>query len=129
MSQNSARDRPIEAYKRIIDGLVADTPSLSARMVVDVGIFSRSVGAEALNELVRSLTSDQRLVLAMMLEHERKTAIFDVLAALTWWIDCRGLTFQYGNEPMPVQLSGEGMHGDYIGRLDDWQWPPETIAP
>jgi hypothetical protein len=26
---------------------------------------------------------------------------------------------------MPVDLSGMGLHGDYIGRRDDWEWPDD----
>jgi hypothetical protein len=27
------------------------------------------------------------------------------------------------DESMPVELSGAGLHGDYIGRRDGWEWP------
>ena len=26
-------------------------------------------------------------------------------------------------DPMPVDLSGMGLHGDYVGRSQDWDWP------
>jgi hypothetical protein len=69
------------------------------------------------------LTTEERSLLIQMLTHERAGAIHDVLAAITWWIDCRDVGLTYRGEPMPVQLSGMGLHGDYVGRRDGWEWP------
>jgi hypothetical protein len=116
---------PVEVYKQIIDQLVERSPSLGARLVAEQGIYSKAPALQHTNELVRSLTPEQRALLAEMLNHERQGAIHDVLAALTWWIDCRSVGLTYEGQPMPVQLSGEGLHGDYIGRLDRWKWPQD----
>jgi hypothetical protein len=48
-----------------------------------------------------------------------------VLAVLTWWILCGGLAFTFEGEAMPVELSDQGLHGDFIGRLEGWDWPDE----
>ena len=64
-------------------------------------------------------------MLARMLHAERVAAIHDVLAVLTWWIVARGVGFTFRGETMPIELSGEGLHGDYIGRVDNWEWPDE----
>src|SRR6267378_6303628 len=114
---------PVEIYKQIIDQLVERSPSLGARLVTEQGIYSKAPALQQTNELVRSLTSEQRALLAQMLNHERQGAVHDVLAALTWWIDCRSVGLTYEGQPMPVQLSGEGLHGDYVGRLDGRKWP------
>jgi hypothetical protein len=60
-----------------------------------------------------------------MLGDERRGAIHDVLALLSWWLDVGGLGFTYKDQPMPVDLSGAGLHGDYIGRQTGWEWPDE----
>jgi hypothetical protein len=108
-----------------MDELVAATPSVSAELVVTKRAFSRATDGSGANTFVASLTDDQRVVLASMLHAERTSAIHDVLARLTWWMDCKDVGLTYEGKPMPVQLSGMGLHGDYIGRLDDWQWPEE----
>src|SRR5438034_6956727 len=109
--------KPVEVYKQIIDQLVERSVSLGARLVAEQGIYSNAPALQQTNELVRSLTPRQRAVLVEMLTHERESAIHDALACLTWWIDCRNVGLTYQGERMPVQLSGEGLHGDYIGRF------------
>jgi len=115
----------VEVYKQIIDQLVERSPSLGARLVTEQGIYSKAPALKTLNELVESLTPQQRAVLAEILAHERWSAIHDVLAALTWWIDARNVGLTYRGEPMPTQLSEMGLHGDYVGRRDGWEWPKD----
>ena len=117
--------RPIDAYKQIIDGLVDGTTSLGAKLVAEQAIFSKAADQEKLNGLVRSLTGEQRTVLAEMLTAERASAIHDVLALLSWWIDSRKVGLRFQGETMRVQLSGQGLHGDYVGRRDGWEWPKD----
>ena len=115
--------RPVDAYKEIIDGLVEGTPSVASRLVMEQGRFSLRANAEKENDLVRSLTPEERATLAEMLIEERAGATHDVLAAVTWWLDCREVGLTYRGERMPVDLSGMGLHGDYVGRRAGWEWP------
>ena len=115
--------RPVEVYKQMIDQLVERSPSLGARLVAEEGVYSKAPALTPLNALVKRLTAEERSLLIQMLTHERHSAIHDVLAAITWWIDCREVALTHRGEPMPVQLSGMGLHGDYLGRKDDWAWP------
>jgi hypothetical protein len=75
------------------------------------------------NQLVHLLTPEQRRLLGDMLLQERWGTIHDVLAVLTSWISSDGLAFAFQGEPMPVDLSGTGLHGDFVGRLQGWEWP------
>jgi hypothetical protein len=116
--------QPIDVYKAIIDQLVNETThSVTQKLVTERGFFLETSDNAVFNELVRSLTPERRKLLGDMLLHERRGAIHDVLAVLTWWILCGGLAFTFEGEPMPVELSGMGLHGDFIGRLQGWDWP------
>jgi hypothetical protein len=113
-----------ETYKKIIDQLVNETTSsISARLVRQESIYSRSLDAGEENKFVSGLKESDREILARMLEEERKAAIHDVLADFTWWIDAQNVEWSVNGTKMKVDLSGMGLHGDYIGRLDDWEWP------
>lgn len=115
--------RPVDAYKEIIDQLVTETShSVSEKLVSQQGIFSKAPDYQKLNALVQSLSIEQRQMLAQMLHAERVGAIHDVLAVLSWWISAREVGLTFRGQPMPVGFEG-GLHLDYVGRLDDWEWP------
>ncbi|MFN5944386.1 MAG: DUF6547 family protein [Phycisphaerae bacterium] len=125
----STRPEPktaIDAYKAIIDHFVDQTTNgLTERLVRESGKYSNAVDSEKFNAFVASLTQEQRELLAMMLREERIGATHDVLAELTWWLLCRDVGLTFRGEPMPFELSGMGLHGDYMGRLGGWEWPEE----
>jgi hypothetical protein len=121
---------PLAAYRAIIDALTAKArESVSATFVVEEGIFSRGVGLdvlgkklEPLNAFVQTLSKTQRKALAEALLSERATGIGEVLAELEWWMTCREVGLTFKGKPMPAEAS-EGPVGDYIGRMNGWEWP------
>lgn len=137
-AKDKTPNSPIDAYKAIIDQLVSETShGVSEKLVAEKCIWTKSPGEDAANAFVGRLSTEDRHILARMLHYERTGAIHDVLAVLTWWTSCAGVGLTFQGEPMPVELSGMGMHGDYVGRLDDWEWPqgddfdgpPSPISP
>jgi uncharacterized protein DUF6547 len=128
MPPNFEPTTPIEAYKAIIDQIVEATSGVGEKLLREEGIFSRAPAAKIENAFVKSLTAEQRELLAEMIRSERISAIGTVLSNLTWWLLCRDVGLTFRGQPMPFELSGEGIHGDYIGRLDDWEWPAEEIG-
>jgi hypothetical protein len=120
---------PVEVYKAIIDQLVGETRLYgSCSHVAKSGKYSNAPAHSEYNEFIGSLSPQQRELLARMLQEERDGTIHDVLAALTWWIAARGVGFTFQGKPMPVELSGMGLHGDYVGRRDGWEWPASEQA-
>lgn len=115
----------IDVYKKLVDDLVFQTPSVSGKLISEEGIYSRgqSEFGNKMNEFVKGLSVEERITLASMLTDERRRAIGDVLSMLSWWISCHGLSMSVRGETMPVDLSGMGLHGDYSGRLEGWNWP------
>lgn len=90
------------------------------------GWYSNDPNEAELDAFARALTPKQRKLLSRMLLQERDDTIHDVLALLTWWIRIRDVGLSFRGEPMPVELSGMGLHGDYVGRREGWEWPEET---
>ena len=130
MSDDRQPSRPIDAYKQIIDQLVTETSyGVREKAVLREAAFPDLSDDRAFNPFIKSLSTGQRQMLAQMPHAERVAAIHDALAVLTWWVLARGVGLTFRGEPMPVELSGAGLHGDYIGRLDDWQWPKDDTPP
>jgi Family of unknown function (DUF6547) len=89
--------RPIDAYKEIIDQLVAETShGVTEKLVVREGGFLETSDDRVFNPFLKALSTEQRQTLAQMLHAERIAAIHDVLAVLTWWMEAReaGFTFR-----------------------------------
>lgn len=116
----------LETCKAIIDEFVNKTRRYgSSSHVAESGFFSKAPAHEKFNMFIKALSPSQRQLLSEMLQEERDGAIHDLLAALSWWIDCQDVGFTYQGKPMPIDLSGMGLHGDYIGRRDGWEWPSQ----
>ena len=124
MPKEQVPTNPTEAYQALIDELVDETShGVSEALVKEDCIYSKAIGQGPANSLVKSLSAEQRKILAGMLHEERTGAIHDVLAVLTWWFECRDVAMTFHGQPMTSDFSGMGLHGDYIGRLGGWQWP------
>lgn len=79
----------IDAYKAIIEEFVNETRRYGASAhVATRGIFSKAPAHREFNELIGTLSLEQRELLSRMLQEERDAAIHDLLAVLSWWIDC-----------------------------------------
>ncbi|MHC4875461.1 MAG: DUF6547 family protein [Planctomycetota bacterium] len=119
---------PRKAYQRIIDELVEGTPGVTAQRITK-GDSIPAVDDDDARDFttqVESLSQTQREVLARLCDSQRHGGIHDALAVLSWWIDCADVSFHYRNAEMPVDQSGMGLHGDFVGRSQGWQWPPEV---
>jgi hypothetical protein len=114
----------LSAYKGFIDDLVENTPSVGARLVREEQRFSKAPDAAEINALVARLGADDRELLAKALDRERMSAVHDGLATLTWWLDTERITWASEGDVLPAGIEG-GLHMDYVGRLDGWEWPDE----
>jgi hypothetical protein len=122
-------DTPLDVYKAIIDQLVGETRlSGSSSRVSQSALFSNAPAHRGYNKFIRSLSTEHRELLSRMLQDERDSAIHDVLALLTWWITARDVGLTFRGKSMQVELSGMGLHGDYVGRRDGWEWPRSKDA-
>src|SRR5262249_7349735 len=125
-AQMAGSRRPIDVYKEIIDQLVNETTqSVSQKLVTERGFFLETSAHAVFNELVRSLTPEKRTLLVTLSLAARRSPAQDSLALWTCWILGGGLAFTFEGGPMPVELSGQGLHGDFIGRLQGWDWPDQ----
>ena len=80
---------PTEAYKAIIDELADEVRHMGGSSnITSLGLYSKAPDHHAFNEFIATLTDQQKNLLSQMLLDERQCSIHDVLACLTWWIDC-----------------------------------------
>jgi hypothetical protein len=120
--QHVGYDRPAQELHRR-DG--REVGATGCRLAHAAGFYSRASDDRDLDGFAKSLSDPQRALLARICSKERLSGIFDVLAALTWLVDCADLELFVNGKPMPVDLHGAGLHGDYIDRLRGGSWPAE----
>jgi hypothetical protein len=126
MADDEIPSDPAEVYKAIIDDCVKYASDTGADRIRAGWPLSPNHPGAPEDLLVNSLSPDQRETLARMLDEARSGGVHDLLARLTWWMEAQELRWTWRGQPVPVDWSGTGLHGDYIGRLateDRWEWP------
>lgn len=113
-------DKGLELYKAFIDGLVERKNSVTARWVKGDG-FPPIDDNKTKNELVAVLTSEQREVLAEILQEEYIAGIHDTLAYINEMMDLQGLELQQDGEAYPNDYF-ESLHYDFISRCNGDKW-------
>ena len=86
MTKKVSKKRANEAYKALIDDFVMQARELGAASHVETDrMFSKAPAHRRFNKFIRTLSADQRRLLADMLREERKGAIHDLLARVSSW--------------------------------------------
>ena len=114
---------PIKEHKALIEGMVARTPSPGAYLVRTESLFSKAKTHKHLNDLVAKLTTDERELLAQMLEHEKSDGIFQALVHISEACTLGGLKLVKDGMEIPPEPFGYTLFEEYITLLHetgDW---------
>ena len=113
--------RGLEYYKKFIDGLVTQKSGVDSKRILGKG-YPNTEENQAYNELLDSLTLEQKEVLAKLVQKARLGGIHDTLAYMNEMMDCDGLVLSQNGETFPYD-EFESMHYDFICRCDGNEWP------
>lgn len=113
--------KELELYKNFIDGLVERKDSVIAKWIKCDG-FPKTDDNKAKNEFIANLTSEQKEVLASMLEEEHIAGIHTVLAYINKMMDLDGLEIIQNGVSYPNDYF-ESLHFDFISRCEEDEWP------
>ena len=111
----------LELYKSFIDGLVEQKDSVDSRRILGNG-FPDTEENKPYNELINSLTSEQKEVLAQLVQKSREGGIHDTLAYMNEMMDCDGLVLSQDGETF-IYDEFDSMHYDFISRCEGDEWP------
>lgn len=112
---------PDERYRDVIDRLVRKAKDGQGQIGpkrVRAGVWNKNATVStmpdqhAINDLLAGMSSQDREVVARMLEESYVAGVHDTLIVLT---DARIEPFEDGYEGSPSH--------DFMGRLDGWAWP------
>ena len=118
-------DKGARIYKDFIDTLVKMSAKCSDEGVIrGQRVRWNDENSAVINGLLEKLDDRERNALADFLLGTYRSAVHDVLAELEWMRCCKDMTITVEGEILPLGAY-EGLHCDYIGRLQDWEWPDE----
>ena len=113
--------KELELYKIFIDGLVERKDSMTARWVKGDG-FPKTEDNKAKNELLATLTPEQKGIIAKMLQDEHIAGIHTALAYINKMMDLDGLELHQDGEAYSNDYF-ESLHYDFISRCDGDERP------
>lgn len=118
-------DKGAKIYKDFIDRLVEMSRGCADEAALRQGRFPwNQANASTMDRILEKLDDRERNVLADYVLDAYSSAIHDVLAELDWMRCCKDMTITVEGEALPLG-EYEGLHCDYVGRREDWEWPDE----
>ncbi len=113
--------RGIDIYKNFIDGLVERKNGTYSRWILEKG-FPDNDENKSINELLASLSLEQKEILARIVQESREGGIHDTLAYMDEMMDCDGLALVQNGEKF-VCDEFDSMHYDFVCRCEGDEWP------
>lgn len=110
----------LEYYKNFIDGLVKRKNGVLSKWIMENG-YPNVEENRKYNELLESLSSAQKEVLAKLVQEARLGGMHDTLAYMNEMMDCDGLVLSQNGEVFPYDVF-ESMHYDFICRCEGDEW-------
>jgi hypothetical protein len=107
----------LEEYKSLIDKLVEASESMLASKLLST-FENRQVPSE-----LQSLTSEQKIAIAQLLNEAKSSGIHDALVVLSELQNLSNLKIEVNGHGLPTEPFGTELNFDYIARLEKEEWP------
>lgn len=114
-------NKGLELYKAFIDGLAERKDSVEVNWIMGKG-YPQTDDNKEINQFLGGLTSEQKAVLAEMVQQARHGGIHDTLAYINEMMDCNGLVLSQDSEIYPYDYF-DSMHYDFVCRSEGDEWP------
>lgn len=114
--------RDVEEYKSFVDALVDLKGSAAAQWVTGKG-FPDVPGNEHINQFLSSLNSQQKEVLASMLQGAKESGIHDSLTYLNDQMVLGNIEINKNGVKLPVEPFGTELYFDWVARSKGDEWP------
>lgn len=113
--------KQLELYKSFVDGLVERKESITARRVLSEGLPNTANNAQD-NQILSTMSQEQRELLAKLLTQERISGMHDTLSYINELMDLEDLKLIQDGEALDNN-NFESLHYDFISRLEGDEWP------
>ena len=118
---------PLSEYKKFITDLVKRQPSVIARAIRENGHLYPLERNQELNHLLAQLSSEQREIIAQLVQRSRDGGIHDTLVYLADEINLGGLRLSRNGMELAIEPYGTEMYFDWVARLAGDDWPEHQL--
>ena len=115
-------DRNIDQYKKFMEGLLKNRIDPYANNLKSGRRVFPAVGEKKFQDFCDSLSDENKMILADIIQHTRDSAIFDVLEYLDFEINCKGLKITQNDIEFPNDFWGGDFHCDWAGLCNGDMW-------
>ena len=115
-------DKDIKIYKDFMEGLLKNRADFYAENLREGKRVFPAVGKEKLRKLCNSLSHEDKMILADIIQETRDTAIFDVLEYLDENIYLHDLKVSQKGVDFPKDFWGGDFHCDWVGLCQGNMW-------
>jgi len=112
----------LDEYKSMIDELVERSSSTKAEWVKR-GQFPEAAENETINKVLSSLSSEQKSVIAALINDAKSSGVHDALAYFSELQNLNSLKISINQIELPVEPFGTELNFDYIARQSGDEWP------
>lgn len=116
----------LEAYKSFVDSMVALEKGTIAHWVREKG-FPETPEKESRNALLAKLSSEDKEVLASIVEESRSSGIHDVFVFLNEQMSEDSLHILVDGESLPIEPFGTELFFDWVARCAGDEWPEADV--
>lgn len=112
----------LDEYKSMIDELVKRSRSVKSEWVKK-GQFPATSENEEINNLLVSLSTEQKNLIARLINETKSSGIHDTLAYFSELQHLSNLTISINGKELPNQPFGTELNFDYCARQSGDDWP------
>ena len=112
----------LDEYKSLIDELVERSSSVKAGWVKK-GKFPVTYENEKINSELSSLSSEQKNVIADLINDAKSSGVHDTLVYLSEIQNFNNLKISINKTELPVEPFGTELNFDYVARQSGEEWP------
>ena len=114
--------KEIELYKKFMEDLLKNRTDLYANSLRNGGRVFPAVGDERLHDFCASLSDENKMILADVIQRTRDSAIFDTLEYLDDTVNRRGLKITQNGVEFPNNFFGGDFHCDWAALCQGGMW-------
>ncbi len=113
----------LQKYQSLVDALVKRKDCVLARRVRNGDLWLETANKAKYNNLIKTLSEEQRVQVSELLQDAREGGIHDTLMVISEKMNLEDLKLVQGGEELPHEPYGTEIYYDWVCRAAGDDWP------